>query len=163
VWPGAIGAARAPFSVALSREETRTFVFPLMEKLGGPVDLLRRLGNQPATDRFVTQAIEVCEQGMLDSYDHPYAPPPAHRRRTGSSTWWLVINVIHRMATGYMPDNFYISSDAEEAWRMAKGAKCLPRPSVNNPFGMMRERAGVTFRLSKGSFSKDGSGAAVIP
>ncbi|REE17112.1 DNA (cytosine-5)-methyltransferase 1 [Paraburkholderia sp. BL27I4N3] len=24
-------------------------------------------------------------------------------------------------------DNFYISNDAEEAWRMAKGAKCLPR------------------------------------
>ncbi|MFM0222954.1 DNA (cytosine-5-)-methyltransferase [Paraburkholderia dipogonis] len=26
-----------------------------------------------------------------------------------------------------VPNNFYISSDAEEAWRMAKGAKCLPR------------------------------------
>lgn len=65
--------------VALSREETHTFVIPLLQKLGGPVNLLRHLSNQPAADTFATQAIEVCKQGMLDNYDHPYAPPAAHR------------------------------------------------------------------------------------
>lgn len=65
--------------VALSREDTHTFVIPLLEKLGGPVNHLRRLSNRPATDAFVTQAIEVCAQGMLDGYDHPYAPPAAQR------------------------------------------------------------------------------------
>jgi hypothetical protein len=65
--------------VALSREDTHTFVIPLREKLGGPVNQLRRLSNLPATNTFVTQAIELCKQGTLDGYDHPYAPPAAHR------------------------------------------------------------------------------------
>ncbi|CAG4886936.1 hypothetical protein [Paraburkholderia saeva] len=65
--------------VALSRGDTHTFVIPLLEKLGDPVNQLRRLNNKPATDAFVTQAIEVCKLGMLDGYEHPYAPAPAHR------------------------------------------------------------------------------------
>lgn len=66
-------------SIALSREETHTFRIPLPEKLGGPVNLLRHLCNQPANDTFVTQAIEMFEHGLLNSYDHPDAPSLTHK------------------------------------------------------------------------------------
>jgi hypothetical protein len=62
-------------SVALSRGDTHTFVIPLINKISGKnIDMLRRLNNQPAADRFATQAIEVSSQGILDGYDHPDAP-----------------------------------------------------------------------------------------
>lgn len=45
-------------SVALSRGDTHTVVIPLIKTISGKnIDMLRRLNNKPATDRFATQAI----------------------------------------------------------------------------------------------------------
>ncbi|MEW9585257.1 hypothetical protein [Paraburkholderia sp. DGU8] len=65
--------------IALSREETHTFVIPLRHKLGGPLDALRQLRSKPVSDIFAVQAIEVFELDVLDAHEHPRAPASVYR------------------------------------------------------------------------------------
>jgi hypothetical protein len=65
--------------IALSREETHTYVVPLRHKLGGPLDALRRLTNNPVSDVFAEQAIDVFELNVLDAHEHPSAPASVYR------------------------------------------------------------------------------------
>jgi len=66
-------------SVALSREETHTFIIPLRGKLGKEINHLRKLCGHDARDTFVSQAIEMFDLGILNGFDHPNAPSLTHK------------------------------------------------------------------------------------
>jgi hypothetical protein len=65
--------------IALSREETHTFMIPLRHKLVGLLDSLRQFKNKPVTKIFTKQAIEVFDLDVLDSHEHPAALPSRYR------------------------------------------------------------------------------------
>lgn len=65
--------------IALSREETHTFIIPLRHRLVGLLDSLRQFKNKPVTKTFTKQAIEVFELDVLDSHEHPAALPSRYR------------------------------------------------------------------------------------
>ncbi|KAK45773.1 hypothetical protein BG58_15985 [Caballeronia jiangsuensis] len=66
-------------AIALSREETHTFIIPLQHKLVGLLDSLRQFKNKPVTKIFAKQAIEVFDLDVLDSHEHPAALPSRYR------------------------------------------------------------------------------------
>jgi hypothetical protein len=65
--------------IALSREETDTYLIPLRHKLGGSLGAFRCLIKNPVSEVFARQAIEVFELNVLDAHENLSAPASVYR------------------------------------------------------------------------------------